>query len=254
MRALADVKADERPAQGWAERPVPMESKPAESEPAESKPAERAHWLQRSLAGLATLLMVAMTALCVMSPLGGMVLLLPLVAVIWTLFVRERAAFRTLCTVVGGFGFIVGMLLFSFGLFVVVPSAIVLLLAAWADPRRSPAVAWAFAALAAMVAALALTAAGALAYNTHLRPSYAYSVDVPTSLYGEDGIPEVDLRLDGVTGVHEAFADSTTRVVVTYDKSLTGPERAALREALREALKAIPGAGPLKDCGRGDCD
>ncbi|WP_407838145.1 hypothetical protein ACE1OC_19940 [Streptomyces sp. DSM 116496] len=225
-----------------------------ESEPVESKSAERAHWLQRSLAGLATLLLVAMTALCVMSPLGGMVLILPLVAITWSLFVRERDAFRTLCIVVGGFGFIVGMLLFSFGLFVVVPSTIVLLLAAWADPRRSPAVAWAFAALAAMVAALALTAAGWLAYNAYLRPSYAYSVDIPSSLYSEDGLPKVDFRLDGVTGVHEAFLDPVTRVQVTYDKSLTGPERAALREALREVLKAIPGAGPLKDCGTGDCD
>ncbi|MER5759003.1 hypothetical protein [Streptomyces sp. NPDC002082] len=131
----------------------------------DSKSAERAHWLQRATAGLATLLMVAVTALGATAPLGSMVLLLPLVAVAGTLFVRERDAFRTLCIVVGGFGFIVGMLLFSFGLFLVVPSAIVLLLAAWADPRRSPAVAWAFAALAAMVTALALTATGWVAYN-----------------------------------------------------------------------------------------
>ncbi|MFE4632973.1 hypothetical protein ACFRJ1_06295 [Streptomyces sp. NPDC056773] len=214
---------------------------------------ERAHWLQRSLAGLATLLMVAMTAFCATSPLG-MVLLLPLVAIAWTLFVRERDAFRTLCTAVGGFGLVIGILLAFLGFFPVVPSTIVLLLAAWADPRRSPALAWAFAALAAMVAAATLTAAGALAYNAYLRPSYSYSVDVPDSLYTEDGLPKVDLRLDGVTGVHEAFVDPATRVVVTYDKSLTGPERAALREGLREALKAVPGAGPLKDCGRGDCD
>ncbi|MCX5123863.1 hypothetical protein OG898_11465 [Streptomyces sp. NBC_00193] len=245
---MTDVKADERPAQAWAELP-----EPAEPEPAEPKPAERAHWLQRSTAGLATLLMVAMTAFCATSPLG-MVLLLPLVAVTWTLFVRERDAFRTLCIAVGGFGLVIGILLAFFGFFPVVPSAIVLLLAAWADPRRSPAVAWAFAALAAMVAALALTAAGALAYNAYLRPSYAYSVDITGSLYSEDGLPKVDFRLDGVTGVHEAFDDPVTRVQVTYDKSLTGPERAALREALREVLKAFPGAGPLKDCGIGDCD
>lgn len=240
---MTDVKADERPAQGWAERPVPMES-----EPVESKSAERAHWLQRSTAGLATLLMVAMTALGATAPLGSMVLLLPLVAVAGTLFVRERDAFRTLCIVVGGFGFIVGMLLFSFGLFVVVPSAIVLLLAAWADPRRSPAVAWAFAALAVMVTALALTATGWVAYN-NLRPEYAYSVEIPGPLYREDGLAE-DLWQHGVTGITESPVGSMNRVEVMYDDSLTGPERAALREV----LKAIPGAGPLKDCGTGDCD
>ncbi|MDD9377650.1 hypothetical protein M8Z33_13475 [Streptomyces sp. ZAF1911] len=235
---MTDAKADERPAQTGAEQ---------------SGPAERAHWLQRSMAGLATLLMVAMTAFCATSPLG-MVLLLPLVAIAWTPFVRERDAFRTLCTAVGGFGLLIGILLACFGFFPVIPSAIVLLLAAWADPRRSPALAWASAAVAVLLAAASLTAAGWLAYNAYLRPSYAYSVEIPSSLYSEDGLPTVDLRLDGVTGVHEAFDDPVTRVQVTYDKSLTGPERAALREALREALKAVPGAGPLKDCGLGDCD
>ncbi|MCJ0868694.1 hypothetical protein [Streptomyces sp. AP-93] len=43
------------------------------------------------------------------------------------------------------------------------------------------------------------------------RPSYAYSVDIPGSRYGEDGFAKADLGL-------------------------------------------YAGAGPLKDCGRGDCD
>ncbi|MFF3214800.1 hypothetical protein ACFYYB_29705 [Streptomyces sp. NPDC002886] len=236
---MRDVTAEAGPAQAGSER----------SRAVESEPVERIHWLQRSLAGLATLLMVAMTAFCATSPLG-MVLLLPLVALACTLFVRERDAFRTLCVALGGFGLLVGTLLALFGFFPVIPSAVVLLLAAWADPRRSPGGAPVCAGVAVLVAASALTAAGSLAYNAWLRPTYAYSVVIPGPLYGEDGLAKGDLWPYGVTGIHESPVGSLTRLEVTYDESLTGPERAALREA----LTAIPGAGPLKDCGRGSCD
>ncbi|MFF1409624.1 hypothetical protein ACFVX6_07480 [Streptomyces sp. NPDC058289] len=98
---MTDVKADAGPPGAGPAYAGPVmagaeQSGPVESEPVESGPVERIHWLQRSMAGPATLLMAAMTAFFATSPLG-MVLLLPLGAIAWTLFVRERDAFRTLC-------------------------------------------------------------------------------------------------------------------------------------------------------------
>ncbi|MCX5405877.1 YbaN family protein [Streptomyces sp. NBC_00335] len=251
---MTDVTAGAGTEPSGPEQWGPQESGPQEWGPVEALeehagPEERIHWLQRSMAGLAALLMAALTAVCATSPLG-MVLLLPLVAIASTLFVRERDAFRTLCITVGGLGFLIGILLATFGFLPVLPSAIVLLLAAWADPRRSTVCASVCAAVSVLVAAVALTAAGSLAYNAWLRPSYAYSVDVEGRLYTQDGLHEGELWEYGVTGIYETGLDTGTRLKVTYDESLTGPERAALRAFLED----IPGAGPLQDCGRGDCD
>lgn len=210
---------------------------------------ERIHWLQRAMAGLATLLMAVMTAWGATSPIG-MVLLLPFVAVARTLFVREREAFRTLCLVLGAFGLVLGTVLAVFGFYPVIPSAVVLLLAATADPRRRPVLARVYAGIAVLGAAAVLTLAGALAYDVWLRPSYAFSVEIPGPRYGEDGLAKGDLWPYGATGIHESRVGSVTRLEVTYDESLTG----AGRTALREALARLPGAGPVKDCGRGACD
>ncbi|MFI5861153.1 hypothetical protein [Streptomyces sp. NPDC051546] len=220
------------------------------AESAESvEPVDRVHWLQRSMAGLATLLMAAMTAWGVTSPFG-MVLILPFLAIAPTPFVRERGTFRTLCLALGASGLLLGTVLVSFGFIAVIPSAVVLLLAATADPRRRRVPARVCAGAAVLVTAGALAFVGSLAYEVWLRPSYAYSVEIPGPRYGEDGLARGDLWRYGVTGIHEERVGSATRLEVTYDGSLTGPERAALREA----LTAIPGAGPLQDCGRGDCD
>ncbi|MFZ3499022.1 hypothetical protein ACODT5_38395 [Streptomyces sp. 5.8] len=210
---------------------------------------ERPHWLQRSLAGFATLVMAVITAWGSASP-SGIVLLLPLAVIALPLFVREREAFRVLCLVLGGFGLLLGTLLAVLGLVAVIPSAIVLLLAATADPRRRRVLAGVYAVAALLVTAAVVNGVGSLAYDVWLRPSYAYSVDVEGRLYTQEGLHEGTLWEYGVTGVHETPLGSGTRLKVTYDESLPEPRRAALREV----LTAIPGAGPLKDCGTGDCD
>lgn len=216
---------------------------------AEAAPVDRIHWLQRSMAGAAVLLAAVVMAWGLMAPFG-LFLAIPFIAVTWTLFIREREGFRALCLGVGWLGTILGVVLACFGFFAMIPSAVILLMARSADPRRRPVLARVYAGITAVLTVAALTAVGALAYDVWLRPSYSYSVDVPGLVPGERG----DLWQYGVTGISESGIDEPghlawTRLKVTYDKSLGEAERAALRDALAR----LPGAGPVKDCGRGDC-
>ncbi|WP_405491114.1 hypothetical protein [Streptomyces sp. NBC_00096] len=228
--------------------PEPEPEPELESE-LESAP-ERIHWLQRSMAGVAALLAAAAAAWGTQFPLG-IPLLLPFLAVAWTLFVRDRQAFRSRCLVVGAGVTVAGVLLVCIGMFVMIPSGVILLLARSADPRRRPVLARVYAGLTVAAAATLVTAGAPLAYDVWLKPSHSYSVEISGDLYGTAGAdPEADLWQYGVTGISESGLDSGTRLRVTYDEDLDPAGRAALREALAR----MPGAGPVKECGRGDCD
>lgn len=185
---MADGRTAAEPEQAAEPEPAvePAAEPAAAPEPGSAAP-ERPHWLQRSLAGLAVLVMAVVTAWGMASPQGAL-LLLPLGIIASPLFVREREAFRVLCLVLGGFGLLFGTLLAVLGLFTVIPSAVVLLLAATADPRRRPVLAHVYAGAAVLWTAAVLTGVGSLAYDAWLRPSYAYSVVIPGPLYGEDGL------------------------------------------------------------------
>ncbi|WP_328299823.1 hypothetical protein OG389_19955 [Streptomyces sp. NBC_00435] len=87
-------------------------------------------------------------------------------------------------------------------------------------------------------------------HDIWLKPSHSYAVEIPGSLYGTDGAgPGGDLRTYGVTGISQSGLGSGTRLVVTYDEALDPAGRAVLREARAR----VPGAGPVKERGRGGC-
>ncbi|MFE9562446.1 hypothetical protein ACFYM0_15225 [Streptomyces sp. NPDC006487] len=227
---------------------------PAEpAEPAEPVEPDSVHWLQRSMAGAAAFLAAVPVACALLNPMG-LVFLLPFAAVAWLLFLRDRASFRATCHGVGIVLTLFGVLLTCFGMFVVIPSAVILLLAASADPRRRPVLARVHAGIAVAVTAAATVGVVYVAVPVAkdlLKPVHSYSVEVPDDVYGSgDWMPE--LQPYGVTGIgsHGAGSGTRTRVKVTYDENLTEAERAALREF----LSALPGAGPVKPCGRLGCD
>lgn len=244
--AAGQPPADADPAAGQALADLEPAAGQAPTDP---EPAERAHPLQRSMAGAATFLAAIGAVWGLHSPVGA-VLLFPFIAIAWTLFVRELKGFRALCHGVGAVVTVFGLLLACIGVFVMIPSSLILLMAAAADPRRRPVLARVWAGVTATVVIGALTAVTPLAYDAWLRPSYAYSVEIAGGAYGMGGPGSGVSSWDGVTGVSESGLDSGTRLVVTYDKALTEAERTALRDA----LAAMPGAGPVEACGRGGCD
>ncbi|MGW6707967.1 hypothetical protein ACWGDE_24175 [Streptomyces sp. NPDC054956] len=221
---------------------------PASDAAPDAAPVERVHRLQRSMAGAAALLAAVMTLWTLFYP-PAMILVLPFVAITWTLFLRDARAFRAMCRGVGAVVTVLGVVLACFGMFVMIPSAVILLLAASADPRRRPVLARVCAGLTAVTAVTVLVAVAPLARDV-MRQPHAYSVVIPGNAYGDDGRgPASELWQYGVTGTVETGLDSGTRLEVTYDEDLTGAERAALRDY----LAAIPGAGPVEACGRLGC-
>ncbi|MCP3755221.1 hypothetical protein [Streptomyces sp. TBY4] len=216
--------------------------------PSETVEPDPVHWLQRSMAGAAAFLAAIPVTFALVNPVG-LLLLFPFIAAAWPLFLRDRAAFRATCKGVGTVLTGLGVLLTCFGMFVVIPSAVILLLAASADPRRRPVRARVHAGIAVAVTGAATAGALYVAVPVvqDLLPAHSYSVDVPDES-GGDWMPE--LRPYGATGMGSHGTGSGTRLVVTYDENLTEAERAALREY----LSTIPGAGPVRACGRFGCD
>ncbi|MFZ3471718.1 hypothetical protein ACODT3_17885 [Streptomyces sp. 4.24] len=227
--------------------PAPAAPPAAPAPPAPAEPAERVHWLQRSMAGVAALLAAVPVGLAVVLP-AALAFLLPFAAVAVPLFLRDPRAFRTTCQGVGTVLTVFGVLMACFGAFAVIPSGVILLLAAVADPRRRPVLARVLAVVTAAAAIALLTAVAPVARDV-LRPVYAYSVEI-SGPFGEKGLETPVLWEYGVTGTSQATLESGTRLEVTYDPDLTEAERAALREHLAR----IPGAGPVKTCNRRGCD
>ncbi|MFD5144384.1 hypothetical protein [Streptomyces sp. NPDC058401] len=146
------------------------------------------HWLQRSMAGAAAFLAAVPVAFALVNPVG-LVFLFPFVAVAWPLFLRDRAAFRATCKGVGAVLTGLGVLLTCFGMFVVIPSAVMLLLAASADPRRRPVLARVYAGLAVAITGAALAGAAYVAVSVAPdlgKPANSYSEDGPEDVYGGD--------------------------------------------------------------------
>ncbi|MFC9296580.1 hypothetical protein ACFTWH_19515 [Streptomyces sp. NPDC057011] len=131
---------------------------------APAAPVERVHRLQRIMAGAAVLLAALVAGWGLLSPLG-VILFPPFVAIAWTVFIRERNGFEMLCLGVGLGVCVFGVVLACFGTFAFIPSALILLMARVADPRRRPVLARALAGITAAVVAAALTGAGWLAYD-----------------------------------------------------------------------------------------
>ncbi|MCX4546163.1 hypothetical protein [Streptomyces sp. NBC_01565] len=125
---------------------------------------DRVHWLQRAMAGAAVLLGAIVAGWGLLSPLG-VILVPPFVAIAWTVFVRERGSFQTLCLGVGLGVSLFGVVLACFGTFAFIPSALILLMARAADPRQRPVLARVLAGITAAMVAAALTGAGWLAYD-----------------------------------------------------------------------------------------
>ncbi|MFG2982718.1 hypothetical protein ACGFYQ_15900 [Streptomyces sp. NPDC048258] len=108
------------------------------------------HAVQRAIAGCALLLGGLATGWSLgVGTTGAFVF--PFLALMAPVLVRNRVGFRWLCTWLPVVLIPFGLLLFLVGMFLMVPSAVLLLLARGADPRRHPVGAWVRAGLAGVI-------------------------------------------------------------------------------------------------------
>ncbi|MFE1558480.1 hypothetical protein ACFW6V_26320 [Streptomyces sp. NPDC058734] len=217
-----------------------------------------AHWLQRSLAVSGALIAVLVTVWGVGLGLAGLYVPLCLGAVAPLLFLRAPAKrFGAVCTA-AGFGLLgLGLLTFLAGTVVFWPSALLLLFAAPADPRRRPVAARVIGGLAAAVTTASLAGCGAYAWHFHIAPALAephtYRAEVdPGWFQDRRGLGDADERLKrvGATRVTGAQSDKGSYLDVRFADRLSAPER----ETLRSEIARMPGINrvalcPVSDCG-----
>ncbi|MFF3215679.1 hypothetical protein ACFYYB_34255 [Streptomyces sp. NPDC002886] len=224
-----------------------MESGPASPGQAGSDELEQVHWLQRVIAGLGVFFAFVIGIAILKSAREALpFLVVPFLPTVWPLFARQQRTFRHRCLVVGTTLCVLGVLLACVGMFFVIPSNVMLLLAVAADPRRKSVLARIRTAVAVGVAGL-ITAGACVMFGNVLAGPAGYSVEFAgdaNAVTGGDGLSGATSVSSGPSGT-----PGRTRLTITYSTSLFGDER---RE-LREYLESLPDAGPVEDCGRGPC-
>ncbi|MEU9714927.1 hypothetical protein [Streptomyces sp. NPDC047976] len=222
----------------------------------DSAPAS-AHWLQRSLAVSAALIAVLVTAWGVELGLASLHVPLCLGAVAPLGFLRAPAQrFRAVC-MTAGLGLLgLGLLAFLMGAFVFWPSALILLFAAPADPRRRPVAARVTGGLGAALATASLAGCGAYAWYFHIAPALAephtYRAEVGRAWFQDRrGLGDADERLKqvGATSVTGQQSDAGSYLDVRFADRLSAPER----ETLRNEIARIPGVNKVYLCPVSDC-
>jgi hypothetical protein len=212
------------------------------------------HRVQRALAAgaaVAALLVVAWSLPTYFAPLH----ILTAVPVAVPLFLLRRpAAFTRACVLVGSALLAWGVLGVFMGLFLFWPAGILLLLAAWADPRRRPLTARIAGGTGALVLAAALTASAVHTWHAHIGPALAE----PHTFRAEtdpgrlrDGIGDADdrLREAGATSVTGVRSDDGSYWEVRFPDDL--PEEGRAR--LKAEIARIPGIGRVDLCPVGEC-
>ncbi|MFE9631796.1 hypothetical protein [Streptomyces sp. NPDC006463] len=121
----------------------------------------RVHAVQRAIAGGALLLGGLATAWSLGVGTAG-AFVLPLLALTAPVLVRSPVGFRRLCAWLPVVLIPISLVLFLIGMFLMIPSAVLLLLARGADPRRHPVGARVRAGIAGVIG---LCAAGGIVYG-----------------------------------------------------------------------------------------
>ncbi|MEV3990477.1 hypothetical protein AB0J57_16375 [Streptomyces sp. NPDC049837] len=222
---------------------------------AKARRSAAAHGLQRALAAgalIATLpvLFYALTSYVFVLHV------LTAIAVAVPLFLFSRAvAFTRACLIVGLALLPWGVLGFLLGMFLFWPAALLLLLAAFADPRRHAVAAKVLGVAGGLVMAGFLAAVAAFSWHFYIAPAlaephtYRAATD-PDTFYDELGDHDERLKQLGATDVSGTAEGDMTYLDVSFPVDLAEPRRAALKREIEQ----LPGVShvdlcPVRDCG-----
>ncbi|MFF8832469.1 hypothetical protein [Streptomyces sp. NPDC015131] len=216
--------------------------------------APAVHGWQRALAWSAAVATVPPLALLLDSYVYPLhVVLAALVAI--PLFLTRRPAAFTRATLTVGLPLLpVGLLGLYAGLLAFWPAAVLLLLAAFADPRSRPRSAAVMLVSGALVLAAFLACSGSYAWEFHVRPALAgprafRAVTEPDAFYAGLGTHETRLRRLGATTVSEVASGDAHYLVVGFPEDFPEERRAALRAE----IATLPGVGRVELCPAREC-
>ncbi|MEV6330190.1 hypothetical protein [Streptomyces sp. NPDC051909] len=215
------------------------------------------HRLQRGLAAAAAAIALPVTAWGVQMPGSrGFFVVTCLVAVVPLLLLREPKGFVTACVTVGVLLLGWGVLGVFFGMFLFWPSALLLLFAALADPRRRPVTAKVVGGVGAAVTAAALVGCVAFAWHFYVGPALAephtFRAETDSEWFRSSDLGDIKDRLKpfGATDATGTGSDEGSYLDVRFPDQLSGPER----DALKKEIAQLPGIVrvdlcPVSECG-----
>ncbi|MFF8268143.1 hypothetical protein ACF059_12185 [Streptomyces sp. NPDC016562] len=171
-------------------------------------------------------------------------------------FVRRAKAFVRACVIVGVSLIPWGVLGVFVGLFLFWPSALVLLLAAIADPRKRPVVARVSAAVGALLLAGVVALSAYFTWHFYVGPATArphtYRAPVDPGWF-HDGLGDADQRLGpyGATTVYGSGSgsDRLSFLEVRFPDDLSQEQRAELKRQIEQ----LPGITEVELCSVRDC-
>ncbi|WP_326586814.1 hypothetical protein [Streptomyces sp. NBC_01294] len=177
-------------------------------------------------------------------------------AVAAPLFCTRRAqAFVPACLIAGCTLLACGVLFFLLGVFLFWPSALLLLLASFADPRRHPVAGRISGGLGALVTAGVLAGSLAYGWHVHLGPALAtpHTFRAATDPgWFRNGLGDTDERLRrfGATSVTGSESDEGSYLEVRFTDGLSHTQRAELKREIAQ-LPGVRGVElcPVRDCG-----
>lgn len=207
------------------------------------------HWFRKGLAMAALALAVPVVAWGFFLGFGVPFVVTGLVVAVPLVFLRAPQRFGHASLIVscvllgwGVLGVLVGMFLFW-------PSALLLMFAAFADPRRRPVAAKVIAGLGAVLTAAALAGCGAFAWRFYIGPAMAephtYRAQVDRSWF-RNGLGNTEDRLKpfGATRVTGSESDEGAYLDVRFPEALSASER----ESLRKEIAHLPGVREVGLC------
>ncbi|MFF2571459.1 hypothetical protein [Streptomyces sp. NPDC058084] len=213
------------------------------------------HRLQQGLAVAALVVAGPVTAWGLPQPVAGPFFLACLGAAAPLLFLRAPRGFVPACLTAGSLLLVLGVLGVMAGTFLYWPSALLLLSAAFADPRRRPFAARAVGGVGAVVTAAALV--GCAAYTWHFYGAdvwaepHTYRAETDPGSFRPGALDAQDrLKRLGATEVWGAGSDEDYHLEVRFPDQLSESERARLKSE----IATLPGVisvdlCPVSECG-----
>ncbi|MFG3507991.1 hypothetical protein ACGF5F_21105 [Streptomyces sp. NPDC047821] len=213
------------------------------------------HGLRRALVAGAVIATLPGLLLTLTSYLFPLHILTALPVAVPLFLARRPTAFTRACAITGLFLLVWGLLGFLAGMFVFWPSALLLLLAVFADPRRRPVTAKVLGTAGGLVMAGLLTATALFVWRVHVAPARAEphtyrAVTDPDAFYDELGNHDARLKRYGATSVTGTAHEDEHYLDVRFPDGLPEERRAALKREIEN----LPGVTrvdlcPVRDCG-----
>ncbi|HEY9330955.1 MAG TPA: hypothetical protein VIS09_22390 [Streptomyces sp.] len=224
----------------------------ADQDPGTAVPVSR---LQRRLSVAAAIVAMPVAAWGIQSGLGGLFVLTCLGVTVPLLFLRTPKGFASACVTTGLLLLGWGVLGVMAGMFLFWPSALLLLLAAFADPRRRPVAAKVIGGVGAVVTAGTLV--GCLAYAWHFCAApakaepHTYRAETDPGWF-HAGLGDAMSRLKhfGATDVTGSQSDEGSYLDVRFPNQLSEPERSTLKKKIAQLPGIITvNLCPVSECG-----